>query len=101
MGAHSKPELDDPFDEAIDEALNSLPSDLRAEVSNVAIVVEDEPPHGRLLGLYSGLPRALRGPPYSGLAECFRPRSASFAGRSLGSLPATRIDYAARSGKSC
>jgi len=30
-------------------------------VSNVAIVVEDEPPDGRLLGRYSGLPWAYRG----------------------------------------
>jgi len=61
MGAHSKPDLDDPFDEAIDEALSSLPADLRAELSNVAIVVEDEPPDGQLLGRYSGAPRAVRG----------------------------------------
>ena len=61
MGAHSKPDLDDPFEEAIDEALSSLPADFRAEVSNVAIVVEDEPPDGRLLGRYSGVPRAARG----------------------------------------
>ena len=61
MGAHSKPELDDPFEQAIDQALNSLPADLRAEVSNVAIVVEDEPPYGQLLGRYSGAPRAVRG----------------------------------------
>jgi predicted Zn-dependent protease with MMP-like domain len=61
MGAHSKPDLTDPFDEAIDEALSSLPADLRAELSNVAIVVEDEPPDGRLLGRYIGAPRAARG----------------------------------------
>jgi predicted Zn-dependent protease with MMP-like domain len=61
MGAHSKPGLDDPFEEAIDEALSCLPADLRAEVSNVAIVVEDEPPDGRLLGRFSGVPRAARG----------------------------------------
>jgi predicted Zn-dependent protease with MMP-like domain len=61
MGTHSKPDPDDPFEEAIDEALSSLPADLRAEVSNVAIVVEDEPQDGRLLGRYSGVPRALRG----------------------------------------
>jgi predicted Zn-dependent protease with MMP-like domain len=62
MGAHLKPDLDDPFEEAIDEALNSLPADLRAEVCNVAILVEDdEPPFGQLLGQYSGAPRAARG----------------------------------------
>jgi predicted Zn-dependent protease with MMP-like domain len=53
---------DDPFEEAIDEALSSLPAKFRAAISNVAIVVEDEPPDGRpLLGLYSGVPLAPRG----------------------------------------
>jgi predicted Zn-dependent protease with MMP-like domain len=62
MDAHSEPGLDDPFEEAIDEALSSMPADLRAAISNVAIVVEDEPPDGRqLLGLYSGVPLAYRG----------------------------------------
>jgi predicted Zn-dependent protease with MMP-like domain len=64
MGAHSKPDIDDPvddpFEEAIDEALSSLPADLRAAVSNIAFVVEDEPPDGQLLGLYSGVPHSLR-----------------------------------------
>jgi predicted Zn-dependent protease with MMP-like domain len=62
MGAHSKPDLDDPFEEAIDEALSSVPAELRAAISNVAIVVEDEPPHGLpLMGLYQGVPLAHRG----------------------------------------
>ena len=68
MGRHSKPDIDDrepdvedPFEVAIDDALSSLPADLRAEASNVAIVVEDEPPGGQLLGHYSGTPRAFRG----------------------------------------
>ena len=53
MDARWEPGLDDPFEEAIDEALSSLPADLRRAISNVAIVVEDEPPDGRpLLGLY-------------------------------------------------
>jgi predicted Zn-dependent protease with MMP-like domain len=60
MGRHSRLDLDDLFDEAIDEALDSLPQDLRAAASNVGIVVEDEPPDGQLLGLYSGMPRAPR-----------------------------------------
>ena len=62
MDARWDPGPDDPFEEAIDEALSSLPADLRAAISNVAIVVEDEPPYGRqLLGLYRGVPLARRG----------------------------------------
>jgi predicted Zn-dependent protease with MMP-like domain len=68
MDARSEPGLDDPFEEAIDEALRSLPADLRAEISNVAIVVEDEPPDGwPLLGLYGGAPLPARGPNPSGV----------------------------------
>ncbi len=61
MDAPRDPGLDDPFEEAIDEALSSLPADFRRAISNVAIVVEDEPPDGRLLGLYSGVPLPMRG----------------------------------------
>jgi predicted Zn-dependent protease with MMP-like domain len=62
MDARWDPGPDDPFEEAIGEALSSLPADLREAISNVAIVVEDEPPDGRqLLGLYRGVPLAPRG----------------------------------------
>jgi predicted Zn-dependent protease with MMP-like domain len=68
MDARWEPDLDDPFYEAIDEALNSLPADFRAAISNVAIVVEDEPPGGRpLLGLYRGVPLPQRGWRASGI----------------------------------
>jgi predicted Zn-dependent protease with MMP-like domain len=40
MDARSEPDLNDPFGEAIDDALSSLPADLRAGMSNVEIVVE-------------------------------------------------------------
>src|ERR1700709_2603637 len=57
----------DPFDEAIDEALSSLPAELRAAMSNVEIVVEDEPPNGQpLLGLYRGIPLPRRSSTYIG-----------------------------------
>ena len=46
MDASSGPGLDDLFDEAIDEALSSLPADLRAAISNVEIIVEDSHPTG-------------------------------------------------------
>jgi predicted Zn-dependent protease with MMP-like domain len=68
MDALSGPSLNDPFDEAIDDALNSLPAELREAMSNVEIVVEDEPPDGRpLLGLYRGVPLPRRTSNYSGM----------------------------------
>jgi predicted Zn-dependent protease with MMP-like domain len=68
MDARSEPGLSDPFEEAIDDALSSLPADLRAAMSNVEIVVENEPPDGRpLLGLYHGVPLPRRSSTYSGL----------------------------------
>ena len=50
MDGRWDPGLDDPFEEAIDDALSSLPAEFRRAISNVAILVEDEPPDG-LLGL--------------------------------------------------
>ena len=62
MDARWDPDPNDPFEEAIDEALSSLPADLRAAISNVAILVEDEPPDGwQVLGLYRGTPLTRRG----------------------------------------
>jgi predicted Zn-dependent protease with MMP-like domain len=56
------------FEEEVTEALESLPEDLRDAVSNVVIVVEDEPPPGQpLLGLYQGIPLTRRGSGYSGV----------------------------------
>ncbi len=55
------------FERCIEEALESLPHELRNVMSNVAIVVEDEPPPGMpLLGLYQGLPLTRRGSTYAG-----------------------------------
>ena len=55
------------FEQVIQEALDSLPRDLRKQISNVEIVVEDEPAPGqRLLGLYQGVPLTRRGINYSG-----------------------------------
>ena len=59
-------ELD--FEQEVEDALASLPPDLREVVSNVAIVVEDEPPPGQpLLGLYQGIPLTLRSSGYAGV----------------------------------
>jgi predicted Zn-dependent protease with MMP-like domain len=56
------------FSQYIDEAIDSLPDDLRAFMSNVAIVIDDEPPAGLpLLGLYQGVPLTLRTSGYAGV----------------------------------
>ena len=58
----------DDFDDLIDDAVASLPDDLRSFMSNVAIVVEDEPPAGLpLLGLYQGVPLTRRTTAYAGV----------------------------------
>jgi predicted Zn-dependent protease with MMP-like domain len=55
------------FETVIQEALDAMPRDLRDQISNVEILVEDEPPPGqRLLGLYQGVPLTRRGINYSG-----------------------------------
>ncbi len=56
------------FEQCARDALESLPPDLRAAISNVAIVVEAEPPAGQpLLGLYEGIPLTRRGSSYGGV----------------------------------
>jgi predicted Zn-dependent protease with MMP-like domain len=54
------------FEELVRTAIDELPDDIRSEMSNVEIVVEDEPPDPRLLGLYQGVPLTRRGTGYSG-----------------------------------
>ena len=54
------------FEHFVEEAVASIPSDLRDSISNVEIVVEDEPADERLLGLYQGVPLTRRGVSYSG-----------------------------------
>jgi predicted Zn-dependent protease with MMP-like domain len=58
----------DDFDDSVQAAIDSLPDDLRQAMSNVAIMVEDEPPPGQpLLGLYEGVPLTRRTTGYSGV----------------------------------
>jgi predicted Zn-dependent protease with MMP-like domain len=55
------------FDETVRNALESLPPELGGFMSNVEIVVEEEPPAGMpLLGLYQGVPLTHRGAFYAG-----------------------------------
>jgi predicted Zn-dependent protease with MMP-like domain len=56
------------FEQSIQEALDSLPDDLSSQMSNVAVVVEEEPPPGQpLLGLYQGVPLTRRNSYYGGV----------------------------------
>jgi predicted Zn-dependent protease with MMP-like domain len=49
------------FDELVQRAVDSLPEQFREAMSNVEIVVEDEPPPGKnYLGLYRGIPLTRR-----------------------------------------
>jgi predicted Zn-dependent protease with MMP-like domain len=58
--------VEDDFQPAVQQALDSLPPELRDRMSNVDIVIEDEPPSGqRLLGLYQGVPLTRRGLGYN------------------------------------
>jgi predicted Zn-dependent protease with MMP-like domain len=56
-----EPGLEREFEQSVEAALASLPDDLREAMSNVEIVIEDEPPAGQpLLGLYEGVPLTRR-----------------------------------------
>ena len=57
------------FERLVQEALESLPAELRGRMSNVGIVIADEPPFGQpLLGLYEGIPLTARTSWYAGAA---------------------------------
>ena len=56
------------FDQSVQDSLDALPADLRRAMSNVTIVIADEPPAGaHLLGLYQGVPLTRRSSGYSGV----------------------------------
>jgi predicted Zn-dependent protease with MMP-like domain len=49
------------FEVLVADALASIPENLRAEMENVAIIVDDRTPPGPLFGLYEGIPLTKRG----------------------------------------
>ena len=53
------------FEELVANALDGIPAELGAAMENVAVVVDDHSPPGRLLGLYQGVPLTSRGAHYS------------------------------------
>ena len=55
------------FEEVVERALDELPQDLAASVSNVQIVIEHEHPEDRhIYGYYTGVPLTERGSGYAG-----------------------------------
>ena len=61
------------FDDAVADALDSVPTELMDHLDNVAFFVADEPSpeqlgeHGTLLGLYEGVPLTQRGFGFAGM----------------------------------
>jgi predicted Zn-dependent protease with MMP-like domain len=51
----------DAFEALVADALATIPDELRAEMENVAIIIDDESPPGPLYGLYEGVPLTRRG----------------------------------------
>jgi predicted Zn-dependent protease with MMP-like domain len=55
------------FEEAVADALDSIPPELTRQMVNVVLLVEDDPPAGQsLLGLYRGVPLTARGDGWAG-----------------------------------
>jgi predicted Zn-dependent protease with MMP-like domain len=56
--AHRLSLSDEEFQEAVGDALDQIPDELTRLISNVAVLVEDEPPPDEpdLLGIYEGTP---------------------------------------------
>ncbi len=51
----------DVFEDLVATALATIPEALRADMDNVAIIIDDESPPGPLYGLYEGVPLTSRG----------------------------------------
>lgn len=52
------------FATLVGDALDSIPAEIAQHMDNVAVVVDDFAPPGRLLGLYEGIPLTERGAHY-------------------------------------
>ena len=60
----------DEFEELVGDALDGVPHQLQALITNVVVLVEEESPRGEgpdLLGLYEGIPLTDRDGTYSGV----------------------------------
>jgi predicted Zn-dependent protease with MMP-like domain len=57
----------DAFEALVADALATIPDNLRAEMENVAIIIDNESPPDSLYGLYEGIPLTSRGT-YAGVS---------------------------------
>ena len=55
------------FERLVAEALDELPEEFRAALSNVEVVIEERSDDPNLLGLYRGIPQPSRGAGYAGV----------------------------------
>ena len=51
----------DAFESLVADALAMIPDELRSEMENLAIIIDDQSPPGSLYGLYEGIPLTKRG----------------------------------------
>ncbi len=49
------------FERLVEEAIASLPENIRKKMDNVEVVIEQGQPNGRYLGLYQGIPKTAWG----------------------------------------
>lgn len=64
---HDQMEARRRFEGYVQDAIDSLPDQLAAQLENVAIVVEEGYEQGPLLGLYSGIDQTRRDSSYAGV----------------------------------
>ncbi len=59
------------FEALVEQALDEIPEEIAAQVHNVVVLVEDEPPRGEpdLLGLYEGVSLTERTGDHTGLPD--------------------------------
>ena len=55
------------FEELVANAFDGIPAELGVAMENVAVMVDDHSPPGRLLGRYQGVPLTSRGAHYSAI----------------------------------
>ena len=60
---------DEEFEQIVRQTIDSLPKEFLTQLDNVEIVIEDQPPNPRLLGLYRGVPKTNRGFGYFALPD--------------------------------